>query len=339
MYFYHPDHLGSSSYITDVLGEVVQHIEYFAFGETFLEEHSNTERTPYLFNGKELDEETGLYYYGARYYDPVTSVWQSIDPLAEETMQPYSYANNNPIFFIDKNGMKGTDWVKDGDIYRYDDRVVDEETAKQYYGSEDAYVGKSATVVTSDAETGEIIDQVSLNSDGSVTKNDVTLTTNSTETFYNAVGSRFIPRQTRGSFTGFTANFAFLGGFGISLGKVFDATGDSKNYFSFNGNLGFGLSYGLEGGTIIPQEGNQFYTDDFAGEASNYSLGIDTPVYSFGLSGGGTVDSSMHARDKVFTPSLWGKGETGYTTEEASFALPGKWGASLMYTNSNTSVR
>ena len=65
-YFYHPDHLGSTSYITDASGEVYQHLEYFAFGETFVEEHSNTERTPYLFNGKELDEETGLYYYGAR---------------------------------------------------------------------------------------------------------------------------------------------------------------------------------------------------------------------------------------------------------------------------------
>jgi uncharacterized protein RhaS with RHS repeats len=68
-YFYHPDHLGSTSYVTDASGEVYQHLEYFAFGETFVEEHSNTDRTPYLFNGKELDEETGLYYYGARYYD------------------------------------------------------------------------------------------------------------------------------------------------------------------------------------------------------------------------------------------------------------------------------
>jgi RHS repeat-associated protein len=93
-YFYHPDHLGSTSYITDASGEVYQHLEYFAFGETFVEEHSNTNRTPYLYNGKvgaqrksrllagELDEETGLYYYGARYYDARTSVWLSVDPLA-----------------------------------------------------------------------------------------------------------------------------------------------------------------------------------------------------------------------------------------------------------------
>ena len=74
LYFYHPDQVGSTSYVTDGSGEVYEHLEYFSFGETFVQEHSNTDRIPYLFNGKELDEETGLYYYGARYYDPRTSI-------------------------------------------------------------------------------------------------------------------------------------------------------------------------------------------------------------------------------------------------------------------------
>ncbi|MBT1697424.1 hypothetical protein KK083_11090 [Fulvivirgaceae bacterium PWU4] len=107
-YFYHPDHLGSTSYVTDVSGEVYQHLEYFAFGETFVEEHSNTDRTPYLFNGKELDEETGLYYYGARYYDPRSSVWESVDELAEDPEQsgksPYAYGWNNPVTYNDPDG-------------------------------------------------------------------------------------------------------------------------------------------------------------------------------------------------------------------------------------------
>jgi RHS repeat-associated protein len=105
-YFYHPDHLGSTSYITDASGEVYQHLEYFAFGETFVEEHSNTDRTPYLFNGKELDEETGLYYYGARYYDAQTSIWLSVDNKAEKYpgWSPYAYALNNPINLLDPDG-------------------------------------------------------------------------------------------------------------------------------------------------------------------------------------------------------------------------------------------
>ena len=65
-FYYHPDHLGSSSYITNLDGEVAQHIEYVPFGEVFIEERNNTWNTPYLFNAKEFDEETGMYYYGAR---------------------------------------------------------------------------------------------------------------------------------------------------------------------------------------------------------------------------------------------------------------------------------
>jgi RHS repeat-associated protein len=106
LYFYHSDHMGSTSYVTDVSGEVYQHMEYFPFGETFVEEHSNTNRTPYLFNSKELDEETGLYYYGARYYDPRTSIWQSVDPLAAKYpgLSPYCFVSNNPIVYIDPDG-------------------------------------------------------------------------------------------------------------------------------------------------------------------------------------------------------------------------------------------
>lgn len=115
-YFYHPDHLGSSSYITDASGEVYQHFEYFPFGETFVEDRADHQRTPYLFNGKELDKETGLYYYGARYYDPRISLWYGVDPLAEENYQytPYAYAFLNPLIIIDPDGRDG-ELVIDGD--------------------------------------------------------------------------------------------------------------------------------------------------------------------------------------------------------------------------------
>ena len=102
-FYYHPDHLGSSSYITNLEGEVVQHIEYVPFGEVFVEERNNIWNTPYLFNAKEFDEETGLYYYGARYYDPRVSLWMSTDLLAElmPNKTAYKINNNNPFRFID----------------------------------------------------------------------------------------------------------------------------------------------------------------------------------------------------------------------------------------------
>ena len=108
-FYYHPDHLGSSSYITNLDGEVSQHIEYVPFGEVFIEERNNTWNTPYLFNAKEFDEETGMYYYGARYYEPRLSLWMGTDIIEEKhpDISSYCFVFNNPIKLIDSNGM---DW-------------------------------------------------------------------------------------------------------------------------------------------------------------------------------------------------------------------------------------
>ena len=113
-FYYHPDHLGSSSYITNLDGEVVQHIEYVPFGEVFIEERNNMWNTPYLFNAKEFDEETGLYYYGARYYEPRLSLWMSTDPKQDEApnITSYNYTLNNPIKFVDPDGEKPRIYVE-----------------------------------------------------------------------------------------------------------------------------------------------------------------------------------------------------------------------------------
>ena len=107
-FFYHPDHLGSSSFITNLEGEVVQHIEYVPFGEVFIEERNDVWNTPYLFNAKEFDEETGMYYYGARYYEPRLSLWMSTDPKQEifPYLSTYAFCKNNPIIVVDPNGME-----------------------------------------------------------------------------------------------------------------------------------------------------------------------------------------------------------------------------------------
>lgn len=119
VYFYHPDHLGSSAYVSDVEGDLYQHLEYFPFGETFVEEVSNTQRTPYWFTAKELDEEIDAYYFGARYYDPMTAVWMSADPILWKyldgkgssggvfnslNLSLYSYVHLSPIKYLDPDG-------------------------------------------------------------------------------------------------------------------------------------------------------------------------------------------------------------------------------------------
>ncbi|MBD3843680.1 MAG: RHS repeat-associated core domain-containing protein, partial [Campylobacterales bacterium] len=80
-------------------------MEYLPFGETLADEHLNSINSPFKYNGKELDEETGNYYYGARYYDPKWSIFISVDPLIDKTMSAYGYCSNNPINRIDPNGL------------------------------------------------------------------------------------------------------------------------------------------------------------------------------------------------------------------------------------------
>jgi len=105
LYFYHPDHLGSSSFISDASGEPSQHMEYLPFGELFIEER-NSWNTPYKFSAKELDDETGYSYFGARYYDPNISIWLSVDPESDKypDLSPYLYCAGNPIIFKDPDG-------------------------------------------------------------------------------------------------------------------------------------------------------------------------------------------------------------------------------------------
>ena len=64
--------------------------------------------TPYLFNAKEFDEETGMYYYGARYYEPRLSLWLSIDPKEEKysNVSTYCYVISNPLKYTDPTGME-----------------------------------------------------------------------------------------------------------------------------------------------------------------------------------------------------------------------------------------
>ena len=133
-YYYHSDHLGSANLITDYKGDEYQRIEYTPYGETWVEKTQNTglEFLPYKFTAKELDEETGLYYYGARYLDPRYSMWISTDPALGEyipkapindeakknnqnlpgmggifntvNLNLYHYAANNPIKYTDPDG-------------------------------------------------------------------------------------------------------------------------------------------------------------------------------------------------------------------------------------------
>ena len=126
-YYYHSDHLGSAQFVTDWRGRQYEHIEYTPYGELWIEEVSaGLDKLPFRFTGKEMDEETGLYYYGARYLDPKYSRWLSGDPALGDyvpaagsdpsklagmggvyntvNLHLYHYARSNPVKYTDPDG-------------------------------------------------------------------------------------------------------------------------------------------------------------------------------------------------------------------------------------------
>ena len=119
-FFYHSDHLGSTSYITDDKANITQYDAYLPYGELLVDEHCSSEDLPYKFNGKQFDEETGLYYYGARYMNPVASIWYGVDPLVEKYLNigSYVYCAGNPVKLKDTDGRKIV-FVTGSAIYQY----------------------------------------------------------------------------------------------------------------------------------------------------------------------------------------------------------------------------
>ena len=106
-----PDHLGGISLLLDPTGTTISELSYYPYGLTRYE--TTTGGVPYRFAGKELDE-TALYDFGARLYDPKTGAFLSVDPLPLEEqdkklqqvrlLNVYGYANANPVCYYDPSG-------------------------------------------------------------------------------------------------------------------------------------------------------------------------------------------------------------------------------------------
>ncbi|MBN1500306.1 MAG: hypothetical protein JW982_09125 [Spirochaetes bacterium] len=170
IYYYHPDHLGSSSVVTDRNGKFYEHMEYFPYGETWINDRSTNENLPYKFTGAEKDTETGLYYHGHRYRDARLSVWLSPDPAISTgeyfplppvdgdakqyndnlpgvggvfnpiNMNAYHYAAQNPLRFVDPDGREDilffevqnpTNDVFESTALIYDDNTFTDENVEQ----------------------------------------------------------------------------------------------------------------------------------------------------------------------------------------------------------------
>ena len=107
--YFHKDHLGSSTVMTNSSGNQVESTSYMPFGG--VRDHTGTETSTYKFTDQELDAEYGLYNYGARLYDPIIGRFISADPIIPQPYNPqslnrYSYCLNNPLIYVDPSGYE-----------------------------------------------------------------------------------------------------------------------------------------------------------------------------------------------------------------------------------------
>ncbi len=105
--YFHKDHLGSSSAMTDAPGNIIETAMYMRFGCKRGE--AAISASSYKFTDQELDAESGLYNYDARLYDPVIGRFSSADSIISDwfisiSLNRYAYCANNPLIFIDPNG-------------------------------------------------------------------------------------------------------------------------------------------------------------------------------------------------------------------------------------------
>jgi RHS repeat-associated protein len=106
------NHLGSSILEVDAGGSVISYEEYHPYGTTAYHSGTGTAEVSlkrYRYTGKERDEETGLYYHGARYYAPWLGRWTSADPAGVTLWSAFTYVRDNPVRYLDPDGKDEND--------------------------------------------------------------------------------------------------------------------------------------------------------------------------------------------------------------------------------------
>ncbi len=131
------DHLGSSNVVVSGDGAWINREEYTPYGETSF---GSFARKRYRFTGKERDEESGLYYHGARYYAPWLARWVSCDPVGiASSSNSYRFGSGNPLRFIDPQGTQ-------------DKPTPEEERARKSFSGDQAICGVAGPPLEGEAK-------------------------------------------------------------------------------------------------------------------------------------------------------------------------------------------
>ena len=271
IYYYHPNHLGSTSFVTDQNQTITQGFLYAPFGEITTEYNVNFGNNvipKYSFNAKELDEETGMYYYEARYYAPPTFI--SRDPLMSEKpwLTPYHYCSNNPVGKVDPTGLFDT-----------------KSEAKQYK-KENHITGK----VKHDGQSWSIQDK----------KNNVSYYKDNSDNYLVGKGADGVvksylavaPKQGKtstqkssnkgqgwGVSLDVNLSWAIIG-YSVEVGYVKKAFGNGSMFYSHGPSVGFEASVGLNG-FWIPN--SDFNLSDFEGQSMNVNVNNILKYFNVGI--------------------------------------------------------
>lgn len=166
--YQYSNHLSTATLELDATAAIISYEEYFPFGSTsFQSGRSGAEVAlkRYRYTGKERDEESGLYYHGARYYIPWLARWTAIDPMEAKYagMSPYNYSFNNPVMFNDPSGAD-PGWGKKGDTWEYKENLTVDNYSELGYN--DYMTAGSLFSTTNKIADGEF--SYSLKEDGTV---------------------------------------------------------------------------------------------------------------------------------------------------------------------------
>ena len=135
IFYYHPDQLGSATWITNDSGNPVEFIHYMPFGELWYDQQASAYNERFKFTGKERDGETNYDFFGARYYSSALPMWLSVDPLANKypNISPYAYCHWNPVKYIDFDGRDDL-FDESGTYLKHIDNGTDYVTIKRTNG-------------------------------------------------------------------------------------------------------------------------------------------------------------------------------------------------------------
>ncbi len=251
--YYHSDHLGSSSIVTDQNGQQISRYEYTPYGSIAVAEGADA--TPYKFTGKELDS-TGLYFYGARYYDPELGRFVTADTIVQspynpQTLNRYSYCNNNSLNYVDPSGHFW--WIA-------------------------AIIGAILGAVSSAVNGQPIWQGMLLGAAGGI------LTGGGAEIFgfWGAVAGGMLAGAGSSAATGGNIGFgALAGGLGAALGYGLGSWAGSENFW---GGLGAAsLSGALSGGIGAELQGGSFGEGAWMGAAYGTAGYLGSQAFNYGI--------------------------------------------------------